>query len=94
MIFHLIAQGSIDMAKNKLPVEKLKASKKAIPVRIVSDAPEATSDRGYEARERKYRAEDALRTIKEYEKLQSDKGLMKDVKALAKEQMNALKKIC
>jgi len=83
------------MAKSKLPVEKLKASKsKPIPVKIVSDAPEATSDRGYEARERKYRAEDALRTIKEYEKLQADKALMKDVKALAREQMNALKKIC
>jgi len=83
------------MAKSKLPVEKLKASKKAIPVRIVSDAPhEATESKSYEARERKYRAEDALRTIKEYEKLQADKGLMKDVKALAKEQMNALKKIC
>lgn len=88
----MIAQGSIDMGKNKLPVEKLKASKKPIPVKIVSETTD--SPMRDEARERKYRAEDALRTIKEYEKLQSDKSLMKDVKALAKEQMNALKKIC
>jgi hypothetical protein len=79
----------------KLPVQKLKASKsKPVPVRIVSEASSPSTDKGYEDRERKYRAEDALRTIKEYEKLQSDKSLMKDVKALAKEQMNALKKIC
>ena len=85
------------MAKAKLPVQKLTASKKTkpVPVKIVSDyddGPKETA--GHEARERKYRAEDALRTIKEYEKLQADKALMKDVKALAKEQMNALKKIC
>lgn len=82
------------MAKSKLPVEKLKASKKPIPVKIVSDYDGPMETKSSEARERKYRAEDALRTIKEYEKLQADKGLMKDVKALAKEQMNALKKIC
>jgi len=83
------------MAKQKLPVEKLKASKsKPIPVKIVSDYDQPKETASHEARERKYRAEDALRTIKEYKKLQADKALMKDVKALAKEQMNALKKIC
>lgn len=81
----------------KLPVEKLKASKKPIPVRIVSepiDSPCSTSDAKYEARERKYKAEDALRTMKEYEKIKADKQLMGDVKKMAKEEMNKLKKIC
>ena len=78
--------------KKIMPVEKLKASKKPIPVKIVSDSP--MESKGYEERERKYRAEDALRTIKEYNKITSDKTLMKDVKQMAKSQMNDLKKLC
>jgi len=78
--------------KSKLPVEKLGA--KPIPVRIVNDSPSPSTDKSYEARERKYRAEDALRTMKEMKKIESDKGLMRDAKALAKEEMNKLKKIC
>jgi len=83
------------MAKKVMPVEKLKASKaKPVPVRIVSEGPSTSSYKDYEARERKYRAEDALRTIKEYNKITSDKTLMKDVKQMAKSQMNDLKKLC
>lgn len=82
------------MAKNKLPVEKLKASKKAIPVRIVSETVSPSSDKAYEARERKYRAEDALRDIERAEKHKRDAALMKDVKALAQDKVNSLKKIC
>lgn len=75
----------------KLPVEKLKASK-AVPVRIVNDAPEvAKSDDG---RERKWKAEDALRDIERAEGHKRDKALMGDVKKLAKEKVNSLKKIC
>ena len=37
--------------------------------------------------------EDALRTVNRAEEIRGDKGLMKDVKALAKEQMNNLKRI-
>jgi hypothetical protein len=78
------------MAKKKLPVEKL--GSKPIPVKIVNDAP--SPSKSDEARERKYKAEDALRTIKEYEKVKSDKSLMKDVKNLARDEMNKLKNIC
>lgn len=44
-------------------------------------------------RERRYKAEDALRTLSQAEKYKSDKQLMGDVKRLAQEQMNDLKKI-
>lgn len=79
----------------KLPVEKLKASKsKPIPVRIVSEVSPPSTDRGYEARERKYKAEDALRDIERAETHRRDKGLMADVKKLAKDKVDSLKKIC
>lgn len=75
----------------KLPVEKLKASKaaKPVPVKIVSEpcGPSSVDDR-------KWRAQDALRDIQRAESHKSDKTLMKDVKALAKEQVNNLKKFC
>lgn len=48
----------------------------------------------HEARERRWKAEDALRTMKEYEKIKSDGRLMGDVKKLAKEEIDKLKKIC
>jgi hypothetical protein len=44
-------------------------------------------------RERRYRAEDALRAISRAEEVKADKGLMKDVKQLAREQADNLKKI-
>lgn len=44
-------------------------------------------------RERKYRAEDALRTMQRADEIKSDKGLMRDMKALAKEQMASLNKV-
>lgn len=76
----------------KLPVEKLKASKKApkpVPVKIVSEP--CMPDR---AEDRKWKAQDALRDIQRAESYKSDKALMKDVKALAKEQVSNLKKFC
>lgn len=79
----------------KLPVEKLKASKsKPVPVKIVSDAPSPSTDKSYEARERKYRAEDALRDLERAEGHKRDKALMADVKKLAREKADSLKKIC
>lgn len=77
----------------KLPVEKLKGSK-PIPVKIVNDTPQASTDKGYEARERQYRAEDALRDIERAEKHKRDKTLMGDVKKLAQDKVASLKKIC
>jgi hypothetical protein len=44
-------------------------------------------------RERRWRAEDALRTCEQYAKIQNDKQLMSDVKMLAKEKMNELQKV-
>jgi hypothetical protein len=57
----------------------------------VNPAPKMTKEA--EARERRWKAEDALRTCEQYAKIQSDKGLMKDVRALAKEKMTELKKV-
>jgi len=74
----------------KLPVEKLKGQK-AVPVKIVSEAAETKSDEG---RERKWKAENALRDIERAEQHKRDKSLMADVKKLAKEKVNSLKKIC
>lgn len=76
------------MAKKstKLPVEKPSSS---YPISAAPYKPtKADVDR-----ERRYKAEDALRTLTQASEYQKDKGLMKDVKALAKEQMNKLKNI-
>lgn len=70
------------MAKKRLPVAK----DTNMPTSIMPT--KADKDR-----ERRWRAEDALRTCKEYEKIKNDKGLMKDVKMLAKEEMSKLKKV-
>ena len=44
-------------------------------------------------RDRRYKAEDGLRTIQQADKVKSDKPLMKDIKALAKENMATLAKV-
>ncbi len=44
------------------------------------------------ARERRYKAEDGLRTLQKAEECRKDKSLMKDIKALAREQMKAVSK--
>lgn len=69
------------MAKNKLPT----ASTAAVSEKMESKA--------HEASERKYRAEDALRTIERAEQHRADKSLMKDVKGLARERIKCLGKI-
>lgn len=76
------------MAKKGLPVK----SAKPVPVKIVHDEPNtiAASD----GRERKWKAEDALRDIERAEGHKRDKDLMKDVKSLAKEKVKSLNKIC
>lgn len=77
------------MAK-KLPVEKLKASKKPIPVKIVSDSPSTS----YAKEDQKWRAEDDLRTLQRAKEIENDKARMKAAKNIAQSQMSALKKIC
>jgi len=79
------------MAKAKLPVEKLKASKsKPIPVKIDSNAPSTS----YAKEDQKWRAEDDLRALQRAREIENDKTRMKAAKAIAKEQMDNLKKIC
>lgn len=46
-----------------------------------------------EAREKKYRAEDALRTLKRAEEIRSDRELMRDVKICAKADMKAVSRV-
>jgi hypothetical protein len=79
------------MAKSKLPVATSSASAKAVPVKIVHDSPMETAKD--ESRERKWRAEDALKDIERAEGHKRDKALMKDVKACAKEKMKAYGKL-
>lgn len=43
-------------------------------------------------RERRYRAEDGLKAIQRADEIKKDKGLLKDIKALVKEQVKALSK--
>lgn len=67
---------------------------KSIPVAMPIDSP-CSSYKPTKAdveRERKYQAEDALRTIQRANEVKKDKDLMKDVKALVKEQMKAVSK--
>jgi hypothetical protein len=79
------------MAKKAgLPIKK--AEGKPVPVKIVHD--EATEPMRDEARERKWKAEDALRDIERAEGHKRDRSLMKDVKSLAKEKVKSLNKIC
>lgn len=70
-------------ARGKLP-------KSSLPV---ATAEVARPSKESEARERRYRAEDALRALERAEECKRDSGLMKDVKKLAAEKMQALKKI-
>ena len=46
------------------------------------------------ARDRRYRAEDAVRTLTRADEIKKDKGLMRDVKTYAREQKKTLDKVC
>ena len=65
-------------------------AKKSLPT-TASAMPEGNPR--HEAQERKWRAESALQDIERAEKHRSDKSLMKDVKACAKERMKTMSKI-
>lgn len=72
--------------KNKLPVVSNVSTSNANPIAVKRNSDD-------EVRERRYRAENALSDIERAKKHESDKGLMKDVKKLAKEKVKALKEI-
>lgn len=77
------------MAKKKgLPV----ASAKPIPVKIVSE-PSGNVAKD-DAREKRWRAEDDMRTMKAAEEIKRDKERIKAMKEVAREQMKDLKKLC
>ena len=80
------------MAKAKLPVQKLTASKKTkpIPVRIVSDGPKSS----YAEEDKEWRARDDMRALQRAKEIETDKSRMQAVKAVAKKEMSNLKKIC
>jgi hypothetical protein len=88
------------MASKKagLPIKQAQGSGKVdkpIPVQIVdtmSPRVSQKSDSEYAERERKYRAEDALRVISQAEEHKKDRDLMKDVKSLAREKMKSMQK--
>lgn len=73
------------MAKKRLPVAKPST------VEVAKPYPQTKEQRD---RERRYAAEDALRAIQRAEEVKANKSLMADVKALANEQVNNLKKFC
>ena len=81
------------MPKNKLPVQKLTASKKTkpIPVKIVNDAPKSSS---YLEEDKEWRARDDMRALQRAKEIENDKARMQAVKAVAQKEMNNLKKIC
>lgn len=70
------------LPKNKLPVVDYPTA--CAPVKPTKQDIE---------RQRRFRAEDALRDMERVEGYKSDKELMKDVKTLAAEKVNNLKKI-
>lgn len=81
------------MAKKSkpMPVEKLKATtKKPLPVKIVSEAAEIAPN----TKERdKWRAEDDLRVLQKACEINKDKSRLKAASMIAKEQMEALKRV-
>ena len=73
-----------------------KKQKMLVETPVATNAPQkvlAGRSKEEEARERKWRAEDALKDIERAEAHKSDKSLMKDVKACAKEKMKAYGKL-
>lgn len=70
-------------------IKKLPVAKASTPEVAKSYKP-SKEDQG---RERRWKAEEALRTCEQYTKIQGDKQLMNDVKTLAKEKMNDLKQV-
>lgn len=76
------------MTKNKLNVVSNSTTSNASPMKTNPRMSE-----GEEARERKYKAEDALRDLERAETHKNNKDLMKDVKQLAKQKMKCLDKI-
>jgi len=74
---------------NKL-AKVVRGKQKPVPVKIVGDSSRPTPMDS----DMKWRAESALRTLSEAEKIRSDKALMKAVKAEATAQLKQLSAVC
>lgn len=77
-------------SKRKTTAPKTNALKHKLPVTMptVDYAPSAAD----KERQRQYKAQDALRDLQRADEVRRDKGLMKDVKALAQQQLKAVSK--
>lgn len=71
-----------------------KTKKNPLPVAKTSSPVDVRPSKDYEAQERRYKAEEAMRTMERAEEFKKDKSLMKDIKGLAKEKIKNLGKIC
>ncbi len=69
-------------------VKKSGTKQKPIPVKIVYDEPKAAVDSTNS--DRRWKAESALRTLAEADRIRKDRGLMKEVKSVAKEQIKQM----
>ncbi len=77
--------------KSSLPVA---SAKNPVPVKIVSDTAKDVPSTIDKEREKKWRAEDDMRTMQQAEEIRKDKERMKNMKQMAKQKMAELKKIC
>lgn len=76
------------MAKSKLPVNKLPTNT------VAADRPSSHKPSKQELdRERRWKAEDAMRDLERAEAHKKDKALMSDVKQCAAEKIDSLKRI-
>lgn len=75
-------------SRGKLPANKLPIATSSVEPSMPSQSKESKD------RERRWRAEEALRDIERAEGHKSNKDLMKDVSQLASEKVKNLKKIC
>lgn len=85
------------MDKVKKAAKSKSSPKNALPVAasVTMPQPQTPKQSAFEKKEHdKWRVEDALRDIERAEKHKADAALMRDVKKMAKEKMNQLKKIC
>lgn len=80
------------MAKSKLPTNKLPTTKAVQST--ISDRPGPYKPSKQELdRDRRYKAEDACRDIERAEVHKQDKALMSDVRQIASEKIDSLKRI-
>lgn len=78
------------------PVAKAGGSPKTAPKTVAksSGSKGPSVSPSYAAEDKRWKTEDAMRTLMRAEELKKDKGLMRDVENLAKEQAQKLSGLC